>query len=145
MNIGRPQQLRLIDAAVLLIVSLVFMGFTRSFNRSMSPAQPNEDTHSSHNVEGEPQLVIENAEQLRERFNRSIVNSITAQLYSAHYKKSSKLEREAELVKLQEKGKESTTITVKFLPSGDEMTAEVTVNNAATNDFDIRIEGEKDE
>lgn len=144
MNIDRLQQMKLILAGVLLLITVIFVALTKSFNHGISPAQPNEDTHSSHNSEGESQLIIE-GEELRKRFSGDIANSITTQLYAAHYKSSSKLEREAELVRLEEKDKKSTTITVKFLPSGDKVTAHVTVNNTATNDFDIRIEEASDE
>jgi hypothetical protein len=141
MQLNKSQIIRVAIAVILVIASLVLLLLTSGFNHGLSPAQPSEDTNDGHTQEGKSQLIIKDDEKLKKRLGLSIANSVTGQLYAAHYQKSSKLERQAELVDLNEKSKKSSTITIKFIPSGETMTAHITVNNTTTNDFDIKIDG----
>lgn len=143
MRLDRPQLAKLTVIVVFLLLAILFIVLMRGLNASVTPAQPNEETHASHSTEEGSQLVIEGIGRLEEEdFSESMIQALTSQLYASHYDKHSKLEREAILTGVKNKG-ETTTITVKFTPSGDTLTAYVTIHNTATNDFDIEIEGGK--
>ena len=141
MQLSKPHITRIILIVLLLVASVVVIFLINNFNTGLNPAQPNEETSDGHNAEGGSQLRIHDDGKLKKAFGNSITEAAVKQLYAAHYQKSSKLEREAKLVDLKEMGKRSKAVTIKFFPSGETMTAQLTINNTATNDFDIKIEG----
>jgi hypothetical protein len=143
MQLSKSQISKLIIAILLTVGAVVMLFLLSQFNHGLGAPQPNEALQDEHTADGGSQLKISDEGQLKEKLGSSIANSVATQLYAAHYQKSSKLERQAELVDLKDKGRKSKTITIKFLPSGDNMTAQVIINNSATNDFDIQIEGAK--
>lgn len=141
MRLDRPQTIKLVVAILFFVLAIIFLVLLNKFNSGVSPANTNEETHASHLSEEASQLNISGIERLEEHgLNKAIVRAVTAQLYAAHYKTNSVLEREAELEDIKRKGK-VTTITVKFVPSGKLLSAQITLNNTATNDFDIEILG----
>lgn len=145
MLLTQNNKLKAIVILLLIICCVIFAAVTKSINHSIAPAQPQEEIHESHTTEDKSQLHIEGEDKLIEEYGSSIANSIAGQLYRSHYDRTAKLEREAELISLNKTGGLSSKITVEFIPSGDTLSATVKLKNKATNDFDIKIEGESNE
>ncbi len=143
MQLSSKEKLRIILAGAFILIALVFLVLLTRFNSGIGAPGTKEDHGHAHTSEEKSQLEIREKDKLVEFTGKSIANTVASQLYAEHYKRGAKLEREAGLTEFKQSGGKSADISVRFEPSGDLISARITINNKATNDFDLDIKEAK--